>query len=177
MDCSPPGSSVHGDSPGKNTGVGCHTLPQGIFLTQGSNPGLLHCRQILYYLSHLPHTKFPHLAAHPTKLELDWSLKPYCLFQNRVPKGVNLPGERQILLGLAEEKFSVIQYASCHWPNYRRSSTAFGSGDKGRGQWGVWMSWAPHRKKEVGRYMLGYSIFLWPWATQILKASVSLFFK
>ena len=29
MDCSPPRSSVHGDSPGKNTGVGCHALPQG----------------------------------------------------------------------------------------------------------------------------------------------------
>ena len=44
MDCSPPGSSVHGDSPGKNTGVGCHALLQGIFPTQESNPGLLHCR-------------------------------------------------------------------------------------------------------------------------------------
>ena len=40
MDCSMPGSSVHGDSPGKNTGVGCHFLLQGIFPTQGSNPGL-----------------------------------------------------------------------------------------------------------------------------------------
>ena len=38
--------------PGKNTGVGCHSLLQGIFLTQGSNPGLLNCRQILYCLSH-----------------------------------------------------------------------------------------------------------------------------
>ena len=47
MDCNLPGSSVHGDSPGKNTGVGCHAL-QGIFLTQGLNPGLLHCSQILY---------------------------------------------------------------------------------------------------------------------------------
>ena len=47
MDCSPPGSSVHGDSPGKNAGVGCHALLQGIFPTQGSNPGLLHCRHIL----------------------------------------------------------------------------------------------------------------------------------
>ena len=37
MDCSPPGSSVHGDSPGKNTGVGCHAFLQGIFPTQGSN--------------------------------------------------------------------------------------------------------------------------------------------
>ena len=39
------------DSPGKNTGVGCHFLLQGIFLTQGSNPGLLHCRWALYHLS------------------------------------------------------------------------------------------------------------------------------
>ena len=37
------------DSLGKNTGVGCHALLQGIFLTQGLNPGLLHCRQILYH--------------------------------------------------------------------------------------------------------------------------------
>ena len=37
MDCSLPGSSVHGDSPGKNTGVSCHALLQGIFLTQLSN--------------------------------------------------------------------------------------------------------------------------------------------
>ena len=91
MDCSLPGSSVHGDSPGKNTGVGCpppgdlpnpvielrspalqaDSLPakpqgkpqntgvgslsvlQGIFLTQESIWGLLHCRQILYQLSYL----------------------------------------------------------------------------------------------------------------------------
>ena len=41
MDYSPPCSSVHGDSLGKNTGVGCHDLLQGIFLTQGSNLRLL----------------------------------------------------------------------------------------------------------------------------------------
>ena len=52
MDCSPPGSSVHGDSPGKSTGAGCHAFLQGIFPTQGSNTGLPHCRQILYHLSH-----------------------------------------------------------------------------------------------------------------------------
>ena len=92
MDRSLPGFSVHGDSPGKNTGVGCHALHpgdlpnpgieprsptlqvdslqseppgkpkntgvgslsllQGIFPTQESNWGLLHCRQILYQLSH-----------------------------------------------------------------------------------------------------------------------------
>ena len=37
MDCNLPGSSDHGDSPGKNTGVSCHDLLQGIFPTQGSN--------------------------------------------------------------------------------------------------------------------------------------------
>ena len=42
-DCSLPGSSLQGDSPGKNTGVGCQAFLQGIFPTQGSNPGLLHC--------------------------------------------------------------------------------------------------------------------------------------
>ena len=42
MDSRPPGSSVHGDSPGKNTGVDCHDLLQGIFPTQGSNPDLPH---------------------------------------------------------------------------------------------------------------------------------------
>ena len=35
LDCSPPGSSVHGDSPSKNNGVGCHALLQGIFPDQG----------------------------------------------------------------------------------------------------------------------------------------------
>ena len=50
MNCSPPDSSVH--SPGKNTGVGSHSLLQGIFLIQGSNQGLPHCRQTLHCLSH-----------------------------------------------------------------------------------------------------------------------------
>ena len=40
------------NSPGKSTGVGCHAFLQGNFPTQGSNLGLLHCRQILYCLSH-----------------------------------------------------------------------------------------------------------------------------
>ena len=52
MDYSLPDSSVHGDSPGKNTGVGSPALLQEIFPTQGLNTGLLHCRWILYHLSH-----------------------------------------------------------------------------------------------------------------------------
>ena len=49
MDC----SLLHPwDFPGKNTGVDCHFLLQEIFLTQGLNLGLPHCRQMLYRLSH-----------------------------------------------------------------------------------------------------------------------------
>ena len=52
MGCSPSCSSIHGDSPGKNTGVGCHFLLQGTFPIQGSNLSFLHCKRILYPLSH-----------------------------------------------------------------------------------------------------------------------------
>ena len=53
VDCSPQGSSVHGILQARIlTGAGCHFLLQGIFLTQRSNPGLLHLGQILYHLSH-----------------------------------------------------------------------------------------------------------------------------
>ena len=54
MDCSQPGSSIHGDSPGKNTGDHDRVaMPFSRGSSQLSNlPGLLHCRQILYHLSH-----------------------------------------------------------------------------------------------------------------------------
>ena len=65
MDCSPPGFSVHGDSPGKNTEVGYRALLQGIFPTQGFNPCLPHCRQILYQLSHKGSPKILEWVAYP----------------------------------------------------------------------------------------------------------------
>ena len=52
MDCSLPVSYVCGDSPGEDIGFNCHALLQGIFLTEGSNPGLPCCRWILNRLSH-----------------------------------------------------------------------------------------------------------------------------
>ena len=52
MDCHPPDSPVHGIFPGKNIGVDCQTLLQGIFPTQGLNPDLSHYRQMLCHLSH-----------------------------------------------------------------------------------------------------------------------------
>ena len=73
MDCSPPGSSVHGDGPSKNTGVVCHALLQGIFPIQESNGGLLHCRRILCQLSYQPHTT-PH--PHPPPIHCSASHLP-----------------------------------------------------------------------------------------------------
>ena len=73
MDYSPPGSSVHGDSPGENTGVCyCALLLHGIFPTQGSNPGVPHCRQILYRLSHQGSPRKLEWVAYPFSRGSSW---------------------------------------------------------------------------------------------------------
>ena len=94
MDHSPPGSSVHGDSPGKNAGVDCHALLQGIFPIQGANPGLLcllHCQVgslplLLLLLSRVSCVQLcatPETAAHQAPLSLGlsrqehWSELPF----------------------------------------------------------------------------------------------------
>ena len=53
------------NSPGQNTGVSSLSLLQGIFPTQGSNPGLLHCRWIIYQLSHKRSPRILEWVAHP----------------------------------------------------------------------------------------------------------------
>ena len=67
VDCSPSISFIHGGSPGNYTGVGvsCHDLIQRIFPTQGLNPGLPHCRWILYHLSHQGSTWILKWVAYP----------------------------------------------------------------------------------------------------------------
>ena len=87
---SPPGSSVLGDSPGKNTGVGCHALLQGDL----PNPGLLYCRQILYHLSQLGHPRILEWAAYPFSRGPSWSRNPTgvsciagCFFTSRATQG------------------------------------------------------------------------------------------
>ena len=53
------------NSPGQNTGVGSRSLLQGIFPTQGSNPGLTHCRRVLYQLSHKGSPRMLEWVAYP----------------------------------------------------------------------------------------------------------------
>ena len=83
------------DSPIKDTGVGCHALFQGIVSTQGLNPGLLHCRWILYHLSHQGSPRI-----------LEWVACPF-------PRGSSRPGHgrnqgllncRQILFQLSYQE-------------------------------------------------------------------------
>ena len=66
------------NSPDQNTGLGCCSLLQGIFPTQGSNPGLPHCRQILYQLSHKgsPFTCY-HNVTHQAPLSMEFSRQEY----------------------------------------------------------------------------------------------------
>ena len=71
--CSRPGFSVLGDSPGKNIGVGCHALLQGIFPTQESNLHLLHCRWILYHLIYQGRPWTGGICTKSWKMEQDWA--------------------------------------------------------------------------------------------------------
>ena len=70
MDCTPPGSSVHGILQARILAVGCYFLLQGIFPTQKSNPGLPHCRRTLQCLRH---------KGSPTLLLLNYKTTNSCL--------------------------------------------------------------------------------------------------
>ena len=70
MDCRLPGSSVLRVLPGKNTGVGCHFLVQGIFLDQGLNPHLLHWQVDSLPLSHQKPTLTPVLTKRVSQLSM-----------------------------------------------------------------------------------------------------------
>ena len=94
MDCSLPGSCVHEILHARIVGVGCHSLVQGIFPTQGLKPGLLDCRQILYCLSH------------QGKLGLHCNLKAYqfCDFR-RVPEtSLQNTGDNSYIMTTNREK-------------------------------------------------------------------------
>ena len=115
MDCSLPGSSVHGDCPSENPGASCHALLQGIFPTQGLNPSLPHCRQILQHLSHQrgPKVSRHHscLPRHPNTVSESVSTSVTCnslqpmdcsplgssvpeIFQSRILEWVDFPFSR-----------------------------------------------------------------------------------
>ena len=91
------------NSPGQNTGMGSPSLLQGIFPTQGPNPGLLHCRRILYQLSHKGSPRI-----------LEWVAYPFSRrsSQPRVPH-LGLPHCRQILSVWATRKALKSKWKNC----------------------------------------------------------------
>ena len=91
------------DFPGKNTGVGYHSLLQGIFLTQGSNLGLLHCRRILYHLSHQGSPHLGHSCREKNELLLKWG--NCLLFKPVICENTSLNSRR----------FIVYSESKCHW--------------------------------------------------------------
>ena len=91
------------DFPGKSTGVGCHFLLQRIFPTQGLNPGLPHCRQTLYHLSHQG-TWYKHHAKWTKGLDGNSSRQEW----NRLP--LLLPEIQQYFLVINNSQFVV-----CLW--------------------------------------------------------------
>ena len=98
------------NSPGQYIGVGSLSLLQGIFPTLGSNPGLPHCRQILYQLSHQGSPRI-----------LEWVAYPFCRrsFRPRIQTAVSalqadslpaeLPGIVSVICGISKEKVKVIE--------------------------------------------------------------------
>ena len=98
------------NSPGQNIGVGSLSLLQGIFPTLGSNPGLPHCRQILYQLSHQGSPRI-----------LEWVAYPFFRrsFRPRIQTAVSalqadslpaeLPGIVSVICGISKEKVKVIE--------------------------------------------------------------------
>ena len=98
------------NSPGQNIGVGSLSLLQGIFPNLGSNPGLPHCRQILYQLSHQGSPRI-----------LEWVAYPFFRrsFRPRIQIAVSalqagslpaeLPGIVSVICGISKEKVKVIE--------------------------------------------------------------------
>ena len=114
MDCSLARLLCPWNSPGKNTGVGCHFLLWGNFLTQRSNPCLLHCRQILYCLSH---------QGSPLVLKLHsiwWGSVAICFSHSLFVLALILSHKLQCFLSkdacIEVRNFSSVQSLSCIWP-------------------------------------------------------------
>ena len=115
-DGSPPGSSVYGDSPGKNPGVRCHALLQGIFPTQGSNPDLLHSRWILYHLSHQGSPRILEWVAYLFSSGSSWPrnwTRVSCIASGFFP--AELPGKPWQLSGIYLMKNAVEHFSYVYW--------------------------------------------------------------
>ena len=111
------------DSPGQNTGVGSLSLLQGIFPIQGSNPGLLHCRRILYQLSHKQSPRILECVPIPSPADLPY---PGIKMGSPALKVISLPTElwgKPLTLSIS--KWTTLCTLSSHdsnWPKLKSLS-------------------------------------------------------
>ena len=92
------------DSPGKNTGVGCHALFQEIFPTQGLNLGLPHCRQILYHLSHQGSTNIHEVQTNTVRHHL-----------YKIPRLVKLLESESTLVDARDQRVEALGWGGAVW--------------------------------------------------------------
>ena len=102
IDCSPPSSSVHGIFQTRILEWVVIPFSRGIFLTQGSNLGLLHCRQTLYHLSHQGSPNF----------HLIWHKPNFLNFTNRLSEHIFLGGKQSYSLHIKIILFLPFQFLS-----------------------------------------------------------------
>ena len=102
-------ATVHEDSPGKNTGVGYYAVLQGIFPTQGSNPGLPHWRWILHQLSHhaLDTSSIPGLGRPHMFLRM--------AFLNSMPKSIWMTDHLVFMSKMALSNWGSPKHSMCVW--------------------------------------------------------------
>ena len=104
--------------PGKDTRGGCHFLRQGIFPTQGSNPGLPHCRQTLFHLSHQENSRFKILCQFPQYNEVNQLYAYICPLPLGTPSHPLIPAvlvttEHQAELPLLYSRFPLAVCFTC----------------------------------------------------------------
>jgi len=129
------------DSPGSNTGVGCHSLLQGIFPTQGLNLGLLHCRQIY----HLSNQGSPYIyrcvlsILHTVVCISEKAMAPHTSTLAWETPWMEEPGRLQSMgsLGVGHDwATSLSLFTFMHWRRKRQPTPVFLPGEsQGRGAW------------------------------------------
>ena len=127
MDCSPSGSSVHGDFPGKITGVGCHFLLQGIFSTQGLNTCPLNtpilAGGVFFFLPLTPPGK--------TNSQLNWSSTLACgrwgSSPPKLPQGYTMGSGVYWMLGrcICQDRLGFALVTHKLWPCFSNSKGLF----------------------------------------------------
>ena len=144
MDCSPPGSCLWNSS-GKNTGVGSHSLPQGIYLTQGSNLGLPHCLGH-FSCSVVSDSETPWTAARQTSLSFtnSWSLLKLMSIEPVMPSNHLILCHPLLLLPSVFPSIRVFSNESVlriKWPKYWSFSFSISSSSEYSGLISFRMDW------------------------------------